>query len=1060
MDRLRPGRYEAQPRSSSSSSQASSAGTGSSRGAHTPLTSPSLSEPDSAGWSDYEMLMQRGKQVQHDIWRPEIDAAHSGKSKIYERATALSRKTSVKHAPYHPSPDPDDFDDAKSVRSINLAPQGSDAPSFSVISRRTSAGSRREILAGRGSHSQWKSARELGYDDEGDSVGPQRFAASTSAAPDNPSWQKRESGHLLSNAFRDSIASDISFNSITGQNDRSSLYDDGGGISVGAAGSSGIPADIYSPDLMRRDSVDTVRSSEFGEHGRWGRAWANKADDEETEYGESVYGGDDDDGDDAAGGSWRSEVYSKDLEIEPGQGSSPFDLQSGSKLDSLTIQWKAAQQRQQAPAEGGTGTHTQIQRQRQLRQQQQQMQQQPQLQKQGATSSPLPQIHSVPAKEHVVNLTRSTIGSSAGAGSNNGLLSAEPPQSHRHSFVPSIYEAEFDEASASGSADTAYARRDVDQTPMAGSQRQLGHRATDSTSTLGSGGAKVYVYPPSPSGSEASRKGGAGGDGIAGTGSGHAALPQGSRAVVETMDESPQQAMAAYAKGHLLHHAEARPKGPVAPSNLLAQPHGSPIIGQQAKPRKTSGHPAGRPPPPTPTTPSSGFSPAGYADPNRPSPAAAAATRPVLGRARTEAIAAANGRESIVSDLDVETLRLDGSSRRDSTSTINSIMTSRMSIGTVRYEDIGLPGTAEEEGGQLGVDSGGGSRETNAPSKAAWDANARLRPADLPSPRRAFSSPSGPAAERQPSPSRSNTHPMQDTVLPNASQQWGASTAGGGGSHDTAAAKRGVPTQAGTPRAAAAPPPLRQAKSSAALPTMQSSLSGSSSSPMLAAGTASSAAMKPTLSAFSDSSAMSSTTDKTSSARSTKSQQGTDTRTGPSSAEDFLSQGITYHEQGDLSRSAFYFERSARVDGGCVVGMCMFGMALREGWGARKDPKKGFEWIQRAAAKAGEMMQGGGVKSESEIKAIKSELKLSVYELGKCFCYGWGVKMDKAMALEYFELAARLGDADAQAEAGALYASGKGCKKDLKKAAMYYRMAEQGGYDTVGLSWIHKDKYK
>lgn len=40
-----------------------------------------------------------------------------------------------------------------------------------------------------------------------------------------------------------------------------------------------------------------------------------------------------------------------------------------------------------------------------------------------------------------------------------------------------------------------------------------------------------------------------------------------------------------------------------------------------------------------------------------------------------------------------------------------------------------------------------------------------------------------------------------------------------------------------------------------------------------------------------------------------------------------------------------------------------------------------------------------------------------------------------------------------------MLAAGKGCKKDLKKAAMYYRMAEAQGYDTVGLSWIHKDKY-
>lgn len=182
-----------------------------------------------------------------------------------------------------------------------------------------------------------------------------------------------------------------------------------------------------------------------------------------------------------------------------------------------------------------------------------------------------------------------------------------------------------------------------------------------------------------------------------------------------------------------------------------------------------------------------------------------------------------------------------------------------------------------------------------------------------------------------------------------------------------------------------------------------------------------------------------------------------------SKAENFLTLGIQHHESGDLSRSAYYFERSAKIEGGCVVGMCMWGMALREGWGVRKDQKRGFEWISRAAARAGELMASGGdgpaPRTEAELKAIRSELKLSVYELGKCFCYGWGVKMDKQMALEYFELAAKLGDADAQAEAGALLAAGKGCKKDLKKAATYYRMAEAQGYDTVGLSWIHKDKY-
>ncbi|CDS01052.1 hypothetical protein [Sporisorium scitamineum] len=332
----------------------------------------------------------------------------------------------------------------------------------------------------------------------------------------------------------------------------------------------------------------------------------------------------------------------------------------------------------------------------------------------------------------------------------------------------------------------------------------------------------------------------------------------------------------------------------------------------------------------------------------------------------------------MVSDLDVETLRLDGSSRRDSSSTIGSVMTSRMSIGSVSHD----PATLE--------------------SAAAW---------------RDSRSPAMAQNAVSPKPSQSSfrsLQPVQDTAnMPSA-----------GGEQ-------------------ARPPMLRNAKSANAIPN----------------GPPGSVAMQPTASAPPSGLGLGLGTTPT--AAKPRTSPAVDTRTGPSSAEDFLSQGITYHEQGDLARSAFYFERSAKVDGGCVVGMCMFGMALREGWGARKDPVKGFTWIQRAAARAGEMMSTSATpKTDSELKAIKSELKLSVYELGKCFCYGWGVKMDKHMALEYFELAAKLGDADAQAEAGALYAAGKGCKKDLKKAAMYYRMAEAGGYDTVGLSWIHKDKYK
>ena len=48
---------------------------------------------------------------------------------------------------------------------------------------------------------------------------------------------------------------------------------------------------------------------------------------------------------------------------------------------------------------------------------------------------------------------------------------------------------------------------------------------------------------------------------------------------------------------------------------------------------------------------------------------------------------------------------------------------------------------------------------------------------------------------------------------------------------------------------------------------------------------------------------------------------------------------------------------------------------------------------------------------------------------------------DSTSFQSYFEVAARLGDSDAQQELGFCYANGKGCKKDKKEAAKWYRAA-------------------
>lgn len=957
MDRLQPDPYGTSTvRSFSAGSYGSSNGSASpsisnQEAAHTPSTSPSLSDggastsnnytwtklprarqsspPESGAGSSValsplELLVKRGKQVQHDILDPTSGPNFDSTShRIYERASALSRKTSVRKPPVQPSPDPDDFDDTQSIRSVNLLSEA--GSSFSRSLRGSAPSSATSSPAPDTSASSFKVERgyKASYDTSLESFVP--------AEPD-ADWQ-RQSSHLLSNAFRNSVASDISYNSITD--------------------------DAQNSSLTRRASIDTVRSSEFGEHGRWGRAWASRADDEESTYGESTYGdGVDDDNDGDRSGA-RPDLMDYSIDLDPSHG--PSSSRGG--LASVAKQWKLGHASEDALGDSralGHGANTVA-----------------------FDSGSVPALREVTNKEKIVSLTRSVPPPTTSNLHRPTLAHAQADP--RRSFVPQIETQGYDDGLSSAQLS--------ERTPLASADRYLGHRSTSSASTItGSGGrantdsppgARVYVYPPSPSGSEAMRTPGEAeyrnSMPVRPGQQRYPSMPNPTSAQVETISPSPQPG----AVGQNM-------RTPLAPSSLLTNPRSASASTLGSQRPRSSGHPAGRAPPPPPP---SGFanpgrdapSPMGYSNPNQ---HFQGVDRPIIGRKRAEAIARADGRESMVSDLDVETLRLDGSSRRDSTSTIGSVATSRMSIGSVTHDPLAL-------------------------RTAAW----RDQPSMEPHSNSHGNSVQAPVQTKAPQASFRAVQRMQDTS---------SSIAASGG---LSSANR--------------PPILRNAVSSTALPT--------------SSGVPTSIGMQPTASAPPSNLNL----QPNPAASKPRTSPAVDTRTGPTSAEDFLSQGITYHEQGDLARSAFYFERSAKVDGGCVVGMCMFGMALREGWGARKDPVKGFTWIQRAAARAGEMMSATSTpKTESELKAIKSELKLSVYELGKCFCYGWGVKMDKHMALEYFELAAKLGDADAQAEAGALYAAGKGCKKDLKKAAMYYRMAEEGGYDTVGLSWIHKDKYK
>ena len=176
------------------------------------------------------------------------------------------------------------------------------------------------------------------------------------------------------------------------------------------------------------------------------------------------------------------------------------------------------------------------------------------------------------------------------------------------------------------------------------------------------------------------------------------------------------------------------------------------------------------------------------------------------------------------------------------------------------------------------------------------------------------------------------------------------------------------------------------------------------------------------------------------------------------SAEDHLTKAIECHEKGSLKESTYHLRIAATQNN--PTAMLLYALACRHGWGMRPNQREGVQWLRKAAdcasleiAEDEESSRGRGARDLMGVKARKAQFALSIYELGVSHLNGWGIEQDKGLALRCFEIAGNWGDADALAEAGYCYAQGVGCKKDLKKAAKFYRMAEAKGMNMVGNSW-------
>lgn len=182
------------------------------------------------------------------------------------------------------------------------------------------------------------------------------------------------------------------------------------------------------------------------------------------------------------------------------------------------------------------------------------------------------------------------------------------------------------------------------------------------------------------------------------------------------------------------------------------------------------------------------------------------------------------------------------------------------------------------------------------------------------------------------------------------------------------------------------------------------------------------------------------------------------------SPDDHVTKAIECHERGSLKESTYHLRKAAMQNH--PTGMLLYALACRHGWGMRANQREGVQWLRKAVDSAGlEVIEDGeeehatNRRDFAERKTRRAQFALAIYELGVSHLNGWGIDQDRALALRCFEIAGNWGDPDALAEAGFCYAEGIGCKKDLMKAARFYRMAAAKGMSMVGNSWIYKDKY-
>ncbi|SCU90696.1 LADA_0F05864g1_1 [Lachancea dasiensis] len=149
------------------------------------------------------------------------------------------------------------------------------------------------------------------------------------------------------------------------------------------------------------------------------------------------------------------------------------------------------------------------------------------------------------------------------------------------------------------------------------------------------------------------------------------------------------------------------------------------------------------------------------------------------------------------------------------------------------------------------------------------------------------------------------------------------------------------------------------------------------------------------------------------------------------------------------------------------TGHLLYGLALRYGSGVEVDYLESFKHLKLASGVHSEERELFSVDIDPfklhNVPHVPREPQApALYECGISYLKGYGVnEIDEVKGLKYLEKAASNGHLDSMCLSGTIWSkSSKVRRKNMTRAAAWFRLADRRGADLIGADWIYKDKYQ